>query len=296
LSALIRHLAYTPGSEFFLAAEFDRTVHVYRIGEAKRIATFDANLDFGGDRLTIHPKLGAFVAGAYIRYGITGYSLETGSQIWARPDLKKVQVMKVHPSGTEISCFFQGKAGLILDARTGETLHKYHGVSNVFFGEYVSLWVTPSSYVIGSTMQSGQRVRKASFALMDVEFMLGHFVLAEIGVPLTIRDVETTNITAIVKPNKENLSTLAVRYISEKDSLVCFETFDPGSHSLEMSYQLQTVTPSGETRAEYPVENGYAFAFLDSGRQLINASGQVIDCITGQTTFQYDFHTDGNSK
>ncbi len=296
MSALIRHLAYTLGSEFFLAAEFYRTVHVYRIGEAKRIATFDANLDFGGVRLTIHPKIGAFVAGAYTRYGITGYSLETGSQIWARPDLKKVQVMKVHPSGTEISCFFQDKAGLILDARTGETLHKYHGVSKVFFGDDVNLWVTPSSYVIGSTMQSGQRVRKASFALMDVEFMLGHFVLAEIGESLTIRDVETTNITATVKPNKENLSTLAVRYISEQDSLVCFETFDPGSHSLEMSYQLQTVTPSGETRAEYPVENGYAFAFLDGGRQLINASGQVIDCLAGQTTFQYDFHTDGNSK
>lgn len=296
MSALIRHLAYTPGSEFFLAAEFDRTVHVYRIGESKRIATFDANLDFGGIRLTIHPRIGAFVAGSYIRYGITGYSLETGSQIWARPDLKKVQVMKVHPSGTEISCFFQGKAGLILDARTGVTIQRYSRVLDIFFGEYMSLWVTPTSYMIGSTMQSGQKVRKASFALMDVEFIPGHFVLAEIGVPLTIRDIETTDVTATVKCTKADLFTQATRYISEKESLVCFETFDPGSHSSEMSYQLRTVTPSGETRAEFPVENGYAFAFLDSGRQLINASGQVIDCITGQTTFQYDFHTDGNSK
>jgi hypothetical protein len=295
LTALIRHLAYTPGSEFFLAAEFERTVHVYRIGEAKRVATFDTNLDFGGHRLTIHPKIGAFVAGAYIRYGITGYSLQTGSQIWARPDLKKVQVMEVHPNGTDLSCFFENRAALVLDARTGETLHKYHGISKVFFGEGVALWVTSKFNVIGSEIKSGIKFKKAPRGVWRAAFSPDCVLLVPHNGPDEIRSITTGQVIATIEPSKRLNTTQLVTFLKEQELFCRLESIEPRFSTAGLKYQLMLSNLSGDVKAKYPIDDGYECIFIDDGKSLITATGQVVESLTGKTTFRYMFQNDGGS-
>ena len=87
----MRHIATSQDGSVFLTAEFEKKVYSWNINTYENISEFNTVLDFGGKRLAITEDGTRCVAASYSRRGISMYDVLTGSVIWHRKDINRVQ-------------------------------------------------------------------------------------------------------------------------------------------------------------------------------------------------------------
>lgn len=145
----IRHIDIPKMSQdLFVTAEFVKRVSIWSLEKMEKIADVDTTLDSGGSRLVLIPtdKEPIVVTGAYVRYGVSAYSLN-GKKLWERKDLKKPQYIKFLKNAGEVcvGIGFDGKPFHILNVDTGDTIKLYKGVRNIFTNRDDTSWITVSN-------------------------------------------------------------------------------------------------------------------------------------------------------
>jgi len=285
MNAIIRHLSIETNCEYFLAAEFEKYVHIYLKGESKRIKTMETNLDFGGNRLQIIPKYNLIIAGAYHKYGIEAYSILTNKLIWKRKDLKKVQNIRLHPKKEIISCFFEDSAGQLINYCTGETINKYRGIKNIFFDDN-ELYLLEESrlYVVKKNNKIIFKINPESFAILDASFSDKYLAVSESGKDVRIFSLESGIEIGRYKPI-EGYHILKLIYSDRNDIFVGLLW----GYQSKGDYYIVHFSEKGEEIRKIKTLHGYASSFLKDRNSFINAIGQEIDYSSGKIIFRYKF-------
>lgn len=282
----IRHLSSVSGSPLFAAAEFTKTVHLFRTGRPDCERTIFTNLDFGGNRLQIVPQKNMLIAGAYQVHGIEGYDLNTGRRCWQRRDLKKVQSIRRNPLDESISCFFENRAGVVIDVLTGTVLSTYRGVKDIYFSHdgVFELQELQSRYRIYREKNKKLDIKAESFALLDAAFSKHQVVLSEAGGAVRIHSLDSGDLDGRYEP-PAGYHVLDIKHDPKADIYVGILW----GYQSAGDYFLVHISQSGRELCRFGLNDGYATAFLRDRETALLASGQEIDLRSGVETFRYKF-------
>jgi hypothetical protein len=126
------------------AEESEHRVHVIGLRPSRRIATFDTIIDFGGSRLALCAPGSdpVVVAGAWERHGAAAYDGTTGTKLWQRRDLKRVQRLSPAAAGGIVAVGLEGRAMHLLDVATGDTVVKLRAAAKLWQSRFSDVAVT----------------------------------------------------------------------------------------------------------------------------------------------------------
>lgn len=269
----------------FVAFEFERTAHVFRLGESTCVSKIDTIMDGGGRRFAIVAGTGRLVAGAYSRNGISCYDLTTGEIFWSRRDLKSLQTLRYDSYTRTVSCFFEGRGALKISPADGSTIGRYQGVKDVFFSRYHGTHVFEEARPYRIRCGDFEdRIKPLSFGVLDVAFAPDCVALSEAGGGLRI------------------FQTDPVGEIGRFDT-------PPGSHFLSLCYcddlrvfagiiwsyenggmpHLQHFDRHGKAGAAFPLEDGHTVVFVPPRRSVITSAGREVSWQDGKELFRYAF-------
>ena len=155
---------------------------LYDLETGRSGQAFPVRFDFGGERLALNSATRSCFIGCYNVYGLAAYSIETGSELWRRKDLKAVQEVASFPFDDWVFCGREG-AGHLLCAKTGKTLEKTSGVKAVYpspFSKFVML--SARSMEIHSSFGTVVgKIKRTTFAVLDCAFSSDEVVISEVG-------------------------------------------------------------------------------------------------------------------
>lgn len=270
----IRHIACSFNSSIIALAEFEHKVHIFDILTMKKLLDLDTVLDFGGRRLCISEKGDRLVAGAYNRYGIVMYDLQTKNVLWERKDLKKVQRIKFNLKNDKIYAFFSDKAGCVLDSKTGKTLKKLKGIYNIYESQYSNCHILQKSTLIIESKGKIIPISNRSFAVLDLEIMPSSFAVTESGKELSVYSLLDGSLLWRYNPHSGN-HILKLGYNSNKKLLLGIEwPFVKGGDKKLITFNLLNGNILNSNKLKgCPVETEFA---LKSSR-LITSEGDVLD-------------------
>lgn len=216
---LIRHIATSYNGDTFAVAEFERIVYIWSFKDLKKLTTLYTKLDFGGQRLAISSTGTLCAVGAYDRYGISMYDLNTDDLLWSNKDLKKVQVLRFNHSGDRLYACFSDKSMHVINALTGEIIEKIRGIKNIWFSPYENIYLTEGNNIslCKSASVKKLKIERQSFAILDVAFAKDMIFVTEAGGPLRAIDINSGKVLWNI--NIDDNHFLKLGYLEEKDIL-----------------------------------------------------------------------------
>ncbi len=215
MAYLIRHLAVNLDGNIIAAAEFEKAVHIWNVQSATKLITLQTNLDFGGRRLAISSD-GSFCAvGAYNCYGICLYSVNNGSLVWNRKDLKRVQWVDLFDGNVIVG--IDEKPLHVLDLITGNTLETVRGVKAKWISFYDDFYLLEKvgSLNLYRNNKLVALLERTSFSVLSVAFSKDKVIVSEAGGPISA-------------------------YLLTSGDLVWRNYPDVGSHFLDLNYNDAT--------------------------------------------------------
>src|SRR5580693_1986124 len=99
----IQELAIIDEPPIAAASFLETRVQIWSWKTSQLLGEFETILDLGGQRLALTPNGRMCIAGSY-RHGLAAYSVTDGHLLWHRKDLRKVQLVNLSASGSEIYC------------------------------------------------------------------------------------------------------------------------------------------------------------------------------------------------
>jgi hypothetical protein len=285
----VRHIATTWAGERVAVASFDRTVAVWDIGSASKVAEFETVLDFGGRRLAISPDGTRVIAGAYQRYGIAAYEASTGTEIWRRSDLKKVQRITISADGVAAYCGLAGRAEHVLSLSNGETLLKLRGVGDVHCSPFepIALYdckTRPAALRTGGDELRG-RIPRITFAFLDVAFAPGYLATSESGGPVRCFRVSDAVEMWRYAP-RSGVHALTLGY--DETANVLQGVFWPFVRGGTMVLR-RFCTATGQLNSESPIPDSAEQQFCCRGTLLLTWDGSLLETATGKVVEKLAF-------
>jgi outer membrane protein assembly factor BamB len=275
----IRHLATSFSGSVVAAGEFERTVHVWNLAAAKRLATFDTVLDFGGRRLAITGDGICCVAAAYRVEGVAAYSASNGAEVWHRKDLKKAQKIKFSLDDRRVYCCFDEKPCHVLNRETGKTIKTWRGVRNAWESPYEPLMLVEKRMLVLQTPDENEvaTIARETFAVLCVAFAPGFVCVSESTGPLRCLNTKTGEETWRYAQKGQHLLRLAYAEKARSFVGVCWPYKRGGPHRL-----LRFGPESGQVSEVSELGVSGEFAFCRRGSHLLSSAGSVIDSVTGR--------------
>jgi WD40 repeat protein len=187
MAYLIRHLAVNLEGNIVAAAEFKKVIHIWNAQSATKLITLQTNLDFGGRRLAISPDGNFCAVGAYNRYGISLYSVNNGSLLWNRKDLKKVQWLDFNLFDGNVIVGIDEKPLHVLDLMTGNTLETVRGVKAKWISCYDDFYLLKKAASLNLYRNNKlvALLERTSFAVLSVAFSKDKVIVSEAGGPIS---------------------------------------------------------------------------------------------------------------
>lgn len=286
MNSAIRHLSTTFGDHTFAAAEFENRIHIYRLGNSSPERVIYSHLDGGGYRMQIVPRKGIVVAGAYHVHGIEGFCLKTGRRLWQRKDLKKLQKLRWNPKDNSVSCFFEDRAGVVLDASTGRLVSSYRGVKDVYFSPNgaVSLEDARPRYRLIHKGILGSKVPAESFAILDVAFSNEFVAVSEVAASVRMFSLSHGELVGAYKPPR-GFHVLRISYDPSASQFIALLW----GYEKAAGYSLLHLSHTGHESYRVELETAYVSTFTQERRSILLGSGRELSWRIGNPVFRYDF-------
>lgn len=274
----IRQLAVSLAGERIAAAEFEQRVHVWDLATRSPVSTFDTILDFGGRRLAIAGDGRYCVVGAFRTHGVACYLADSGSGVWRRKDIKRIQRVRFSPDNLRVIVGCDRAISHILARETGETLAVFRGVKDVIESPWQPILLSSENSLELRTLEH-QRITtipRVTFTELDAAFGPCCVCISESTGPVRCCDSETGRELWRHWEDGRHVLRLCCR-----SSDHCFLGVDwayrtGGNHRL-LRFDAQTghvglIADIGQTaKAEFCLE----------GMCLVTAEGDIMDTRTG---------------
>jgi hypothetical protein len=285
----VRHIATSWAGSRVAIAQFERVVQIWDLACREQGAEFDTVLDFGGHRLAITSDGTRVLAGAYNRYGIAAYDGSNGELLWRRPDLKKVQHVRLSADDKRLCCGFDRRSEHILSVETGETLSQMPGVEDVLNSPHspVSLIVLkgkpPTLRDVDGTLRG--RIEKTTFAFLDYAFSPDLLITSESRGPLRCFRVADAAEVWRFQPEADT-HALQVAYVEAGDAFcaIMWPFVKGGDHVL---WRFNAADGRRPSTCVLPSSSQYGFCLR--GSLILGWDGSVLDTATGELLCRLEF-------
>lgn len=237
----------------------------------------------GGVRHTLSCDERMCIAGCYDAYGIAGYSIPEGREIWRRKDLKAVQSVEPLYDQDWVFCGRERGPAHLLEASTGKTVEKLTGVKTLFASPVDTSVVLCGKSVdihrpLGrkvASLKRGGYLRQAAFSKDSV-------LLDD---SMGLRCVDLASGAVVWKSEQDD----KLRYwvVDWSSTHACFLA----STSRGQIEHLAHIDPStGKVLNEFNIDGRGTGAFCHQGDYWLNGDLRLIS--TSDGTLVHDFTTD----
>lgn len=258
---------------------FERDVEIWDVPGRRLLVTFPTVFDFGGSRLALSDERGVLLAGAYKRHGLVGYSMQSGAELWHRPDLKKVQYLTLNANGSLGYCGRQDAPCEVVDTTTGVTVDRLRGSQSIYESRWEAVRLNDRRQLRleMASRKEGLAISRLTFAVLDATFAPGTLLITESRGPLRCLALLSGDEVWRYDPGP-GAHVLQVAYRPSDRHVVAIE------RTLESKGPLRLVVLSGEDGAlqERLDTEGVEHWFCEDGCTLITSTRQVISTISGQ--------------
>ena len=261
------------------------------MAERRRVSQISSGLDFGGRRLAvITGDQPVVVVGAYYRYGVSTYYASNSQRMWERRDLKRVQSVRIIPSGQESTTIGVGREGapfLVLDSISGAEVASLRGVRDAF--------ASPDGQLALQELRTGIRLCSLpewnviwskpleSFGVLDAAFGPQGMACSWAGRGVDCFDFKGTRIWHWDPP--EGAHVLRVAWSHPADSWV--GVCRPYKGDASASEWLVGIQSDGKATSYFDLGQPAETEFLDAGRYLVTSDGVVRNIPTGNIVWQF---------
>jgi WD40 repeat protein len=272
----VRHLAASAGSRLAVGG-FEERVEIWDLETAERVNGFSTVLEFGGQRLGLDASGNTCLAGAYHRFGVVAYDVADGTSRWSRADIKRVQYIARSGDGRHAFVGVEGGSAEVVDLRDGKTVERLRGVRRVFENATgTARLVERNSPIVETSSGRSFRVRRSTFAILDVAFGPASVCVSEAGGPTRCLDLDTGRELWRHQPAKGVHILSVVFSPSSKDFLAVSFAFERMAE-----HTLVRLEPSGRATRLATLGRPAVAEFCLSGDALILSDGRLFDASTG---------------
>lgn len=288
VASAIRHLATATNSHKLAAAKVKRTVQLWDLHTHERNAEFETVFDFGGRRLALSPGGELLVAASWTkdkRGGVACYHAESGQTLWHRTDIRHAQRLRISLAGDCVWCGLEEGPLQCLSATTGMTVETRRGLHDIVespYSAYQLLDTRDDTLIVMAKREI--RIRRSTFALLDVAFGPDALCLSEAGGAVRCVDCCTGNERLRYQPVAgHHVLTLAYR------------SLDGHYYGIEWEYQRgksrYLVRLDGQTgRCEHIcLLTSWEEKFDMLGERIVTSSGDILDVNTGNVVTRLPF-------
>ena len=290
-SSSIRHLAAARDIPRVAAGEFENTVSIWDTSTRAELSRFETVLDFGGRRLALSCSGERCYAAAYHVHGIVCYDVLTGSEVWTRRDLKRVQSIKLSSSCHELFCYIEGMSFLVLSADAGAEKSRHRGVSGLHESVFSALRVVETRELEfrDSSWRKMGSLPRSSFATLDVAFSKDLVAISESGAG--VRFVSASNLREVAdyKPPAGH-HVLSLAYSAPADRFFGVEWhYEAGGPK-----RLLTFTSPGRAEVTALLGGSFETVFVNDAREVLTSEGVLFSTSSGETIGRLPFPIDSN--
>ncbi|MEQ1871458.1 MAG: hypothetical protein ABL961_15695 [Vicinamibacterales bacterium] len=275
----IHRVVASSSSRLVVFGAFERNVEIWDVPGRRLLATFPTVFDFGGSRLALSDERGVLLAGAYKRQGLAGYCMQSGSQLWHRPDLKKVQDVTLNANGSLGYCGRAGAPCEVVDTTTGVTVDRFRGSRSIYESRWEAVRLNDRRQLRleMATLEAVLPISRLTFAVLDATFAPGKLLITESAGPLRCVALLSGDEMWRYDPGP-GAHVLQVAYRPSDRHVVAIEC------TVESRDPQRLVVLSGEDGAlQERVEiEGVEHGFCEDGCTLITSARQVISTLSGQ--------------
>lgn len=287
--AQIRHITTSFDGSMIAIAEFEHHVQTWSLDSCTRHAAFETTLDSGGNRLAIS-RNGEFCAvGAYHVHGIALYEAKTGTEVWRRKDLKKVQDIRISLDGERLLCGFENKSFEVLNIRNGRSKPSYRGVKKLWESPYEPVLLFDRNgrdYRLATEdNQQIATIPRQTFAALDCAFSPNKVCISESGGPITCFNVSTGEQLWQFDCGR-GIHALDISYNETSQQFVAVTwPYERGG-----DHELVTINAeSGSGECVQAITGACEFGFCHKGSLLVTSEGEIRDTATGEVVSQLEF-------
>lgn len=266
---VIRDMKASINGEYFLAAEYEKTIVVFNAVTGERIGKYDTHFEWGGERICITNTGKYFAVAAYGRYGVSLYDTYTGETIWTNKEIKKIQIINVSYDDKSIYVINGDNILFELSIDDGKVLSKKKNVKSICVDCYG-----------GASMDgSGNTI---SFVGEDIKTDISAFKLCR-GLDRIFYSIRGGGIQCINKNGvtmwaadsnpKEHYLKLAYNEKNESVLALGYKFDEPREHPF---YFLDIYdSNTGTVRCSKELDDAYAFTFINGSMEIVTGIGNV---------------------
>jgi hypothetical protein len=219
-------------------------VRVIRVADERRFDIPRATYDFGGRRLAVDDRTRTLFSGAYFTTGIAAYGIETGTMLWHRRDLKKVQRLAFDPRDGVLYCAFDEAGAKPLNASDGRERKAIRGLKRIHFSPDGGIAIFESKEVRLENRGAGTAhvLARESFASLHAAFLPDRVIVSWAGGPVICYGASDGDVLWRYSPEGTHAFDLAVS--SDQSSVWVAEQpyKNPPRHRLRMFSPEGTIT------------------------------------------------------
>lgn len=237
----------------------------------------------GGPRHTLSRDETVCLAGCYDAYGIAGYSIPEGREIWRRKDLKSVQTVEPFYDNDFVFCGREKGAAHLLNSQTGETVEQFAGIKVLYASP------TDSSVVLGGKRLELQRPFGRKIASLKGDGFIRQAVFSKSSVLLDgfeeVRcvDLMSGDLMWALKPY-DKVRHGAFCWSNARSCFIAKTIRSTGESFVALN------PSTGQPHDEIPFEGRGTGAFCQQGDYWLNGDLRLIS--TSDGTLAHDFTTD----
>jgi len=279
----IRHIAVSFNNGIVAFGEFKKNIQIMDIKKNIIISEFETILDCG-EYLIISEDGNICVCGCWERYGICGYDVKSGEKIWQRKDLKKVSIMQLVRSNSNLFFVsFSDRASEMVEISTGKSIKKILGCKKYYESKFSPIYVLDSRTIIRVfDINTGKKlfnIKRQSFATLDMCFSENSILLSESGCPLNCYDVKTGKLLWQTKEiYGEHFLRISYNNEIKKYIGVTWPYINGGNKKLKY-INCDNGKIESEIDIKCPVESEFGF----DGKILITSDKEIVDIQTGKS-------------
>lgn len=272
-------------------AGWDGRVHVWDVEVRELLCQFGGVSRGGGSIYVALSATGSdcFV-GTYYAWGLACIGVSSGKQHWRRTDLKRFFGLTTTADGAHVVAWFDGRAGLTLDARTGETRNRHVGLRGFYASRSAALVLACArSYELWNGADRVYRWPRETFTHLAAALSPGQCAVSESTGAVRGFSLTDGRLSWRYHP-RPGAHVIELDFSTDLDCFVAIEyAYTDEARQTGPMVALIHIDGTGDIRFRKAIRDWPVVAFCQRGNGLLNGLGELYNTHTGDVDHVFEF-------
>ena len=281
----ISTLASSAAAPLVAGAGWDGHIYVWDVATRKRVHDVPTAAESGGVSLALSANGSACFVGTYYSWGAACIDLAERREVWRRSDLKRFYGLTALRHDPALVAWFDRKAGLTLDARSGETRDRHVGLRAFYASPFDRCTLKYGRQFELTSPAAGRHTwASESFALLACGFSPDRCVVSEAAAGVQSLDLASGLVSWTYRP-RLGAHVTALDFSVRLGCFVALEyAYTDAARAEGPMVTLLHFDSDGQVVFRKAIREWSEAAFCASGELLLNGLGELHDVQTGEVT------------